>query len=162
MTTTESVLPQDIVEYIAACRAREHGESYLITVLQRVQERQGYLTPESMDAVAHLMRIPTATVSGVASFYHFFHFKPRGQHIVTVCMGTACFVRGAGEVLARLEELLGIKAGETTPDGRFSVECARCLGACALAPVVVLDGHVHGNVQVADVRKLLESAGFGA
>jgi NADH:ubiquinone oxidoreductase subunit E len=156
----EHDLPQDIVAFIKDCRSREHGESYLIAVLQRVQERLGYLSKESMDAVSQLMQIPAAKVTGVATFYHFFNFQPKGIHTVTVCMGTACFVRGAGDVLEKLSDLLGIKEGETTSDGQFSIESARCLGACALAPVVVVDEKVYGNVRPSDVKRILSEHGY--
>lgn len=160
MSTVNSVLPDEIVAYIEECRGRENSESYLISVLQRIQTGLGYLSRESLDEVSRRMHIPAATVSGVATFYHFFSFKPRGEHRVTVCLGTACFVRGADKVLARLKEELGIDDGETTPDGKFSIECARCLGACALAPVVTVGEKVYGNVKPADVKRILKEYGF--
>jgi len=153
-------LPEDIVEYIRQCCARRHGESYLIAVLQKIQNRFGYLAPEWMNQVSELMQIPAARVTGVATFYHFFSFKPKGQHRLTICMGTACFVRGAGKVLDRLKELLKVEEGETTKDGRFSLECARCLGACALAPVLVVDEKVYGNVTPDSVPKILGQYGW--
>jgi NADH:ubiquinone oxidoreductase subunit E len=162
MSTMSSVLPEDIVAFIEDCRGREHSESYLISVLQKIQNGMGYLSRESMDEVSRLMQIPAATVTGVATFYHFFSFKPRGEHRVTVCLGTACFVRGADKVLARLKDELKIDDGETTPDGRFSIECARCLGACALAPVVTVGEKVYGNVKPAEVKKILKDYGFKA
>ncbi len=155
MTTVEPVLPADIVEYIQDCRKKEHNQSYLISVLQKLQQHSGYLTPAQLDAVSQLMQIPAAKVTGVATFYHFFKFQPPGKHKVTVCMGTACYVRGAAKVLERFKESLKIKEGETTPDRLFSIECARCLGACALAPVVVVDEKVYGNVKPGEVRKIL-------
>lgn len=155
-----SVLTDDIVAYIEECRSREHNESYLISVLQKIQSAKGYLSRESMDEVSQLMQIPAATVTGVATFYHYFSFKPRGLHRVTVCLGTACFVRGADKVLARFKLELGIDDGETTPDGLFSIECARCLGACALAPVVTVGEKVYANVKPGDVKKILKEYGF--
>jgi len=154
-TTVVPVLPPDIVEYIQDCRKKEHNQSYLISVLQKLQQHSGYLTPGQLDAVSQLMQIPAAKVTGVATFYHFFKFQPPGKHKVTVCMGTACYVRGAAKVLERFKESLKIKEGETTPDQLFSIECARCLGACALAPVVVVDEKVYGNVKPGEVRKIL-------
>ena len=114
----------------------------------------------ALDEVSELMQVPSARVTGVATFYHFFSFIPKGQHKVTICMGTACFVRGAGKVLDRLKELLGVKEGETTKDGKFSLENARCIGACALAPIMVVDGRVYGNVKAEDVQKILVEHGF--
>lgn len=160
MNTEYKGLPEDIVAYIKDQVSREHGESYLIAVLQKVQERFGYLPKESMDEVSQLMQIPSAKVTGVATFYHFFTFKPKGEFKITVCMGTACFVRGAGAVIERLRELLCIEDGETTPDGKFSLESARCLGACALAPIMVVNERVYGNVAAGDVAGILEEYGF--
>ena len=160
MSKTATALPAGVVEAIHECRKRKHGESYVISVLQKVQNHFGYLPKECMDEVAQLMRVPTARVTGIATFYHFFSFVPKGQVRLTICMGTACFVRGADKVLERLRELLGVKEGETTPDGRFSIECARCLGACALAPVVVANEKVYGNVKPDDVEGILVEYGF--
>ena len=99
-------------------------------------------------------------MSGVATFYHYFTFVPKGRNRITVCLGTACYVKGSGRIMEQLEETLGIKAGRTTPDGRFSLEGARCLGACALAPVVVVNEKVYGNVQEDDVPRILAEYGF--
>lgn len=154
------VLPPEILTFIEECRLAEHPEGLLIAVLQKVQEHFGYLTAERLDAVAHLMQIPTAKVSGVATFYHFFSFVPKGQHRITVCLGTACYVKGSGRVLDRIRELLKVDAGQTTPDGLFTLEGARCLGACAMAPVVVVDDRVYGNVQPDDMPKILAEYGF--
>lgn len=160
MSQTQTGLPADIVGYIEECRQKEHSESQLIAVLQKVQNRYGYLSRESMDEVSQRLQVPSARVTGVATFYHFFSFKPKGQHRITVCMGTACYVRGAGKVRDRITELLGIREGEVTRDGKFSLEPARCLGACALAPVVVVDEKVFGNVAAVDVEKILGEYGF--
>ncbi len=160
MTSTHAGLPADIINYIKECMGNRHGESYLIPVLQKIQNQFGYLSKAHMDEVSQLMQIPAVKVTGVATFYHFFSFVPKGQHRVTVCMGTACFVRGAGQVLTRFSEFLGINPGQTTSDGKFSLECARCLGACALAPVVLVNDRVYGAVQPGDVLKILKEYGF--
>lgn len=153
-------LSADLVAYIEACRAAERAESHLIPVLQAVQNKFGYLSQEHMEEVSQRLQVPSAVVSGVATFYHFFTFQPKGRTRITVCMGTACFVRGADKVLDRLRELLGIREGETTRDGAFSIECARCLGACALAPVMLVNEKVHGNVTPADVESILKEHGW--
>ncbi len=158
--TEHNVLPAEIVAYIVECNAKAHSESYLIPVLQMVQETMGYLSVESMNEVSWKMQIPAAKVTGVATFYHFFTFKPRGEFRVTVCMGTACFVRGAAKVLDRLKRLLEIDEGDTTPDGKFSIDCARCIGACAMAPVMLVNDRVYGNVKPAEVEKILTEYGF--
>ena len=157
-----AVLPEDVVEYIELVCGRDHPESYLIPVLHKVQDRFGYLGLEQMDAVSTLMRIPAAKVSGVASFYHFFTFTPRGEHQISVCMGTACFVKGADRVLDKLKELLGVDIGQTTPDGLFSIDVARCVGACALAPVMLVDDTVYAGVKPGQVAKILKGHGYAA
>ena len=162
MAKALAVLPASVAEYIDSCLHKPHSESYLIPVLHRVQDHFGYLSPESMDAVSVLMQIPAAKVAGVASFYHFFNFAPRGEHVVSLCMGTACFVKGASQVLEKLKELLGIDVGETTPDGLFSIDVSRCVGACALAPVMMVDGEVHAAVKPDKVQKILSSYGYVA
>lgn len=160
MKTENTALPPEIVDYIDECLNKDRSESYLIPVLQKVQEHIGFLSKESMDEVSWRMQVPAATVTGVASFYHFFTFKPRGEYRVTVCMGTACFVRGADKVLEQFKELLNIDEGETSEDGTFSIDCARCIGACALAPVVLVNDRVYGNVKVSEVAGILRDHGF--
>jgi NADH:ubiquinone oxidoreductase subunit E len=155
-----AVLPEPVVRYIEACRKSPRPASHLISVLHRVQQHCGYLGKPQMDAVSTLMQIPSAKVTSVASFYHFFKFQPKGKHTLTVCLGTACYVRGSGRILERLEERLGVKPGQTTADGQFSLEAARCLGACALAPVVVVNERVYAGVTVAQIDKILTDYGF--
>ena len=150
------------IRYVEEVRGSKHPESHLIPVLHKVQDHFGYLAPEYMDAVSVLMQIPAAKVTGVASFYHFFTFTPRGEHHISLCMGTACFVKGADRVLGKLKELLGIDIGQTTGDGRFSIGVARCVGACALAPVMLVDETVYAEVKPAQVAKILSEYGYAA
>ena len=109
-----------------------------------------------MDAVAQLMQVPTAKVYGVATFYHFFRLKPRGRFVINVCLGTACYVKGADRVVEKIKEELGIDFGETTTDGLFSLEASRCLGTCGLAPVMMIGDEVYGQVTPDKVPALLE------
>jgi NADH:ubiquinone oxidoreductase subunit E len=160
MKTDAMTLPDAIVREIESYRDRPHSESYLIAVLQKIQTQFGYLPRALMDEVSQRMQIPAAKVTGVATFYHFFSFTPRGKHVVTVCMGTACFVRGADKVLARLKERLGVEEGGTTEDQRFTLSTARCIGTCALAPVVLVDDTVYGNVTPAQVDTILATYGY--
>lgn len=152
----EDALTPDIVEFIRERRQREHPESHLIAVLHRVQHEFGYLGPESLDAVAQLMQIPAATVSGVASFYHFFRLQPSGRHTINLCLGTACYVRGAERLAERLKDELGIDFGETTTDGVFTLEGTRCLGCCGLAPVLTVDEDIYGYVTPDQIPGILE------
>ena len=156
MAESRKALPAQLVEYIAAVMKVPEPHSQLISVLHKVQGHFGYLGREQIDAVAQLMRIPQAKVTGVATFYHFFRLKPRGRFMVHVCLGTACYVKGASEIAERVKEELGVDFGETSKDGMFSLEKSRCLGTCGLAPVVMIDEEVHGKVKPEQVRALLD------
>jgi len=149
-------LPEDILKFIQECKKKEYPDSQLISVLHKVQDKFGYLPKEKMEAVAQLMQIPAARVSGVASFYHYFRLKPVGKLIISVCLGTACHVKGADLVAKKLEEELGIKFGETTTDGLFTLEVARCLGMCALAPIIKIGEDVHAHVTPDQIPAILE------
>jgi NADH:ubiquinone oxidoreductase subunit E len=145
---------------IEALTERSRGRNRaLIQALQDVQDRLHWLPPEALERVAASLGVPLVQVYGVATFYRSFSLSPRGRHVCTVCLGTACHVRGAGAVLEAFERKLGIAAGRTTPDGRYTLERVNCLGACALAPLAVVDGRYHGQMTEAKVGALLaESA----
>jgi len=130
----------------------------LIQVLQDVQDRFHWLPPEALEHVAEALGVPLAQVYGVATFYKSFSLSPRGRHICTVCLGTACHVRGGGAVLEEFERRLGIAASQRTPDGAYTLERVNCLGACALAPLAVVDGRYHGQMTVAKVKAVLAEA----
>ena len=155
-TAAKLVLGEPIAVFIEQCRAEPHPESQLIAVLHRVQSQFGYLAETHLDAVAQLMRIPAAKVAGVASFYHFFRLKPRGKFMINVCLGTACYVKGAERVAQKIIEELGITWDETSTDGVFTLEGPRCLGTCGLAPVVMIDDEIHGELTPDQVPALLE------
>lgn len=127
----------------------------LIAVLHRAQQLFGYLPEEVMMRVAQGLDLPPSEVFGVVTFYNYFHTEPVGKYPVSVCMGTACYVRGADRVLAAFQKELGIAHGEVTPDGLFSLEACRCIGACGLAPVITIGGEVYGKLTEHDVPKLL-------
>lgn len=153
--TLTYTLDKDILEFIDECMQKEHPESYLISVLHKVQGCYGYLTEIHMNEVAQRLQVPTSTVSGVATFYHFFRLKPQGKFSVSVCLGTACFVKGAEKVMEAFKSELGIDMGETTSDGLFSIEASRCLGVCALAPVVTINDKVYSKVTANMVPELI-------
>ncbi len=148
-------LPPDIVAFIELIRQGPEPASQLISVLHRVQGHFGYLGATQMDAVAQLMQVPSSTVTGVATFYHFFRLKPGGKFLINVCLGTACYVKGASAVAERLKEELSIDFGETSKDGMFTLESARCLGTCGLAPVIMIGGDVHAKVKPDQIPALL-------
>lgn len=127
----------------------------LIPVLHQAQELYGYLPKELQDYIADGLDIPQSTVYGVVTFYAFFTTKPRGRHRIGLCLGTACYVRGNTKNLERLSRELGVNAGESTPDWRYSLEVCRCIGLCSKAPAIMIDHCVHSNVQPDQVAEIL-------
>lgn len=125
----------------------------LIQSLHTVQETFGYIDIESMKYVAAVLHVPLSQVYGVATFYHFFTLKPQGEHTCVVCTGTACYIKGAQDLLDAVEDTTGAKPGETSADGKVSILTARCLGSCGLAPAVVLDGEMAGKIGSEDLKE---------
>jgi NADH:ubiquinone oxidoreductase subunit E len=152
----KATLGEGIAAYIAECRATNEPTSHLISVLHKVQGQFGFLGPTQLDAVAQLLQVPAAKVAGVASFYHYFRLQPRGKFIINVCLGTACYVKGADRVAQKVMDELGITWGETTKDGIFTLEGSRCLGTCGLAPVIMIGDEVHPTVTPDQVPIILE------
>ena len=154
-TDAKTALDSHITEFIDACLRKSNPESYLIAVLHKIQQQYGYLSVEHMSEVAYRLRVPMSTVSGVSTFYHFFRLQPRGTYSISICLGTACFVKGADKILDAFRTELGIELGETTADGLFSLESSRCLGVCALAPVVTINDKVYSKVSPKQVPELI-------
>ncbi|NLF51529.1 MAG: NADH-quinone oxidoreductase subunit NuoE [Leptolinea sp.] len=132
-----------------------HGD--LIPMLQQIQDRVGYLSPESIAEVAKNLKISENEVYGVATFYTQFRFNAPGRHTIKICLGTACHVKSGQKLLEALERELKIKTGETTSDGLFDLQRVACLGCCALAPVMQIDDQIYGRVTTARLKKILES-----
>ena len=130
----------------AAMKRYQFQPDALLEVLHTAQELFGFLEDDLLIYVGRVLRVPLSRVYGVTTFYNFFHLKPGGDHSCVVCMGTACYVKGSTEILDIIQRSYGIKAGETTADGKLSLMTARCLGACGLAPAVVFDGEVGGKL----------------
>lgn len=147
----------DLQELDAFIDQFEDKEGNLIAILHRAQSIFGYLPAELQVHVAKKTGVSTAKIYGVVSFYSFFTMKKRGKHTVSVCMGTACFVKGAEDLLEAVTKELGVEVGEITKDGMFLVEQVHCLGACSLAPVIAIDGKVYGHMTREKIVKLLES-----
>ena len=127
----------------------------LMPVLQQAQEIYGYLPLEVQEMISLGLDIPLEEVYGVVTFYSQFSLYPKGQYKISVCLGTACYVKGSGEVYSRLQERLGIGSGECTPDGKFSLEACRCIGACGLAPVMTINDDVYGRLSVDEIEGIL-------
>ena len=132
-------------------------EGVLIQVLQDIQAEYNWLPEEALTQVSQRLEVPLSQAYSIASFYKAFSLTPRGRHVVNVCLGTACHVRGGPKILDKVEELLGIRGGETTEDMKFTLERVNCLGCCALGPVMVADGEAHGKLVVAKVKEILKS-----
>ena len=127
----------------------------LIPILQRAQSLYGYLPEDVLRHISTRLRVPFSEVTGVVTFYSYFSTVPRGKHVIRVCLGTACYVRGGNEVLERFKDALGIDVGGTTEDRQFSLEVGRCFGACGLAPVVMIDDDVHQRVRPSKIQEIL-------
>jgi len=128
----------------------------LIAILQDVQAEYNYLPPDVLKSVADRLNVPLISVYGIATFYRAFSLKPRGKHLVTVCLGTACHVRGAKRILGEVQKKLNVKRGETTEDKMFTLETVNCLGACALGPIMVVDGEYYGQMATRKVDSVIE------
>ncbi len=139
--------------------ANKHDPSRLMGVMQDAQGIYGYLPIEVQEMIAEGMNVPLEKVYGVATFYAQFALSPKGEYDISVCLGTACYVKGAGDVFDKLKEMLGIDADECTADGKFSLSACRCIGACGLAPVLTVNSDVYGNLTADDVPGILEKYG---
>jgi len=130
-------------------------DNFLIPVLQDIQESYSYLPEESLIKVAEKLQIPLIDVYGVATFYQSFSLIPKGEHVITICLGTACYIRGGTNLVDVLIKKLDIKPGETTKDNKFTFETVNCLGCCAISPVMVIDNKIYGNLTTNKLRKIL-------
>ena len=142
-TDARSELPAELVEFVDEWRDRPGN---LIMILHKMQGVYGYVPREAALALARYMNVPLARIYGVITFYHYFKLSKPGRNQMSVCMGTACYLKGAGDLIAEIEQLLGIGVNSVTEDGEFSLESVRCVGCCGLAPVLTVNGEVYGKV----------------
>lgn len=133
------------------------SKEYLIPVLQDVQEKYGYLSEENLVHIGEFLNVPASKVYGVATFYNQFRLIPLGKHIIRVCRGTACHVKGSSQILDTLESELNIQTGETTKDGLYTLETVACLGACSIAPVIVIDEEFYGRLEPKDIKSIIKN-----
>jgi NADH-quinone oxidoreductase subunit E/NADP-reducing hydrogenase subunit HndA len=147
---------EDVDKINEICDSFGNEPSELINVLHKTQKHFGYLPAEIQEAVASKLNITVAQVYGVVTFYSFFTMTPKGRHPISICMGTACYVRGAEKVLDEFKKELAIQVGQTTADGKFSLSSLRCVGACGLAPVVLIGEKTYGRVAPDDVQDILK------
>ncbi|MBQ7757320.1 MAG: NAD(P)H-dependent oxidoreductase subunit E [Oscillospiraceae bacterium] len=147
--------PEQEAELRKIIAAHKGDKGALMPVLQQAQGVYGYLPIEVQEIIATEMDIPLEKVYGVVTFYAQFSLNPKGKYTISVCLGTACYVKGSGDIFNKLSEVLGIKGGETTPDGKFTLVDCRCIGACGLAPVLTVNDDVYGRLTVDDVADIL-------
>lgn len=143
-------------ELIQVINELKHDKGALMPILQKAQDIYGYLPIEVQTIISNEMNIPLEKVYGVVTFYSQFSLNPKGKYKISVCLGTACYVKGSGDIYNKLIEKLGIQGGECTPDGKFSLEACRCIGACGLAPVLTVNDEVYGRLTVDDVEGILK------
>ncbi|MCK4263995.1 MAG: NAD(P)H-dependent oxidoreductase subunit E [Candidatus Aminicenantes bacterium] len=134
----------------------EANQKDLIHILHKIQAEYGYIPSQALSSISKHLKISESEIFGVLTFYKAFSLKPRGKHLVTICMGTACHVRGAPMILDELKRQLSIEPGETTEDDLFTLETVNCVGACALGPIVISDGNYHGQMKTREVNKLIK------
>ncbi len=146
---------KDVAKIVEICGFFGNEPGELINVLHKCQGEFGYLPAEVQEVVSDNLNVALAKVYGVVTFYSFFTMKPKGKHPISICTGTACYVRGAENVMEEFEKELGIKQGETTADGKFSLSSLRCVGACGLAPVVLVGEKTYGRVAADGVKEIL-------
>ncbi|MFO7977851.1 MAG: NAD(P)H-dependent oxidoreductase subunit E [Bacteroidales bacterium] len=157
MTSVKLKLKDNDVQKIREiCKSFDNKPGELINVLHKTQEFFGYLPAEVQEEVAEGMNVSVAKVYGVVTFYSFFTMLPKGRYPISICTGTACYVRGAEKVLDEFKRILKIPVGETTADGKFSITCLRCVGACGLAPVVMVGDKTYGRVTTDGVKDILK------
>ena len=155
-TRAVKITDQQMSEIIAIVDKYRDDKGALIPVLHEVQEYFGYLPIEVQQVISDELHIPLAEIYGVVTFYAQFTTQPKGKYTVSVCLGTACYVKGSGKILEKFESILGIKAGEVSGDGMFGIEACRCIGACGLAPVATVNGEVYGRLVQADVQTICD------
>ena len=157
MMKSDSKLACKVTEQIETiCDKFGNNPGELINILHEAQHLHGYLPEDVQRIIADKLHIPVSKVYGVVTFYTFFTMTPKGKYPISVCMGTACYVRGSEKLLEEFKRVLGIEVGETTKDGRYSLDCLRCVGACGLAPVVTIGEKVYGRLQPIDVKKIID------
>lgn len=153
MNCVEQKLKQEVKEILEQYTTAKDN---LVPILNDVQVKYGYIPQIAQSEISEYLSIPMAEIYGVITFYSRFTLKPKGKYAISVCLGTACFVKGSEKIMSRLKERLGIKEGETTEDGKFSIDSTRCLGACGIAPVFTVNGEVYGRATVKKLDEVLD------
>lgn len=147
--------PEQYAKLTAMIAQFKDTKSPLIPVMEETQTIYGFLPEAALRLISEELNVPLAKIYGVATFYSFFSLYPKGKYRISVCLGTACYVKGSGDIYNELQKKLGIESGQCTPDGKFSIDCCRCVGACGLAPVMLINDDVYGNLTVDKIDAIL-------
>ncbi len=147
----------DFIKYLDEKRRHGYYDSALMSILHKAQEIYGYISNEAIEEISRHLGMPTARIWGVVTFYHYFTLKPRGKYIISVCLGTACYVKGSKRIINKIKEILGIGLNETTPDKLFTLEAKYCLGCCGLAPVMMINGKVYEKLTTKKIGEIISS-----
>lgn len=150
---TEFTFSPELMQFIASWKQKSGN---LIMILHRVQETYGYIPKEAISLLAKILNISEARIYGVVTFYHFFKLEKPGRYVISICTGTACYLKGAGQLLEELKRLLNIDIGQITADGKFSLEEVRCIGCCGLAPVISINGEIFGRLEPRQLEGILD------
>ena len=161
MASTRTVVPftgteEQKAQLLSVIDELRDEKGCLMPIMQRAQDIYGYLPIEVQRLISDELRVPLEKIYGVAAFYSMFNLYPKGKYAISVCLGTACYVKGSGDVYNKLMEILQISGGECTPDTKFSLDACRCVGACGLAPVMMINGEVYGRLSADDVEDILK------
>lgn len=148
---------EQVQKLTAFIEENKEKKGLLMMALHETQDLFGYVPLEIMELISQKLKIPVSEIYGVATFYSQFSLVPKGENVIGVCLGTACYVKGGQDILDKLEEILGIGVGQTTPDGKFSIDATRCLGACGLAPVMMINNEIYGKLTLEKVEEIINS-----
>ncbi len=151
---------EEFIKFLEEKREKGYYNSALMSILHKAQEIYGYISPEAIEEISVRLGMPTAKIWGIVTFYHYFTLKPRGKYVISVCLGTACYVKGSKRILNKLKEILNIELNQTTPDGLFTIEAKYCLGCCGLAPVMMINNKVYEKLTTKKITEIIENIKF--
>jgi len=152
-----NVKKEELISFLDELIDKGYYDSALMAILHKAQEIYGYISNEAIEEISVRLGMPTARIWGVVTFYHYFTLKPRGKYIISVCLGTACYVKGSKRVLNKLKEILDVELNQTTPDGLFTIDAKYCLGCCGLAPVMMINDKVYEKLTTKKISEIISS-----
>src|SRR5665647_531724 len=148
---------EELIKFIEAKQGKGYYNAALMSILHKAQEVYGYISQEAIETISRNLGIPTARIWGIVTFYHYFTLTPRGKYVISVCLGTACYVKGSKRVLDKVKDIMGIDLNETTEDGLFTIEAKYCLGCCGLAPVMMINNKVYEKLTTKKIAEIINN-----